>query len=64
MCDSLNIPILYHPAAEMGTLAASLNLNSWIESLGGGVSGPETWGGGIGGRRGKKRGSYSLTPPE
>lgn len=36
MCDSLNIPILYHPAAEMGTLAASLNLNSWIEFLGGG----------------------------
>lgn len=36
MCDSLNIPTLYHPAAEMGTLAASLDLNSWIEVLGGG----------------------------
>lgn len=35
MCDSLNIP-LCHPAAEMGMLAASPNLNSWTEDLGGG----------------------------
>jgi hypothetical protein len=35
MCDSPNIP-LCHPAAEMGTLAASPNPNSWTEDLGGG----------------------------
>jgi hypothetical protein len=41
----------------MGTLAASLNLNSWIEFLGGGgwtrELGEGRW---EGGRRGKKRG--------
>lgn len=34
MCDSLNL-LLCHPAAEMGMLAASPNLNSWTEDLGG-----------------------------
>lgn len=32
MCESPNIP-LYHPAAEMGTLAAFLAPNSWTERI-------------------------------
>lgn len=52
MCDSPNIPQC-HSAAEMGTLAASPNPNSWKEDLGGGGQAR-----GLGGQRegGRKEG--------